>query len=92
MNIDQIIGKLMGDGSVGEEKSALEAWKKEAEDNIKALEDMRKIDSLSNSLSGYEDFGVDQAWDDFSKRDIFNAVSLAVREHLIDGMLDTEKK
>ena len=68
MNIDQIIGKLMGDGSVGEEKSALEAWKKEAEDNIKALEDIKKIASLSSSLSGYEDFNADEAWDSFSSR------------------------
>jgi len=67
MNIDQIIGKLMGDGSVGEEKSALEDWKKEAEENMKALADMRKIESLSNTLNGYEDFNVDNAWDTFSK-------------------------
>ena len=65
MNIDQIIGKLMGEGSVGEEKSALDAWKKEAEDNIKALEDIRKIATLSNTMHGYEDFDADNAWNSF---------------------------
>jgi len=68
MNIDQIIGRLMGDGSVGEEKSALDAWKKEAEENIKALEEMQKIAALSNSLNGYEDFDVDDAWENFSSK------------------------
>jgi len=56
----------MGDGSVGEEKSALEAWKKEAQDNMKALEDIQKIAALSNTLSDYEDYNVDGAWDSFS--------------------------
>ena len=68
MNIDQIIGKLMGDGSVGEEKSALEAWKKETEDNIKALDDIRKISTLSNTLNGYEDFDADQEWNFFENK------------------------
>ncbi|MEM9549400.1 MAG: FecR domain-containing protein [Bacteroidota bacterium] len=66
MNIDQIIGKLMGDGFVGEEKSALEAWKKEAEDNIKALQEIKKIAAFSNSLKGYEDYNTDAAWDSFA--------------------------
>jgi len=48
MNIDQIIGKVLGDGPSGEEKAALDTWKKEAEDNIKALEDIRKIAALSD--------------------------------------------
>ncbi len=56
----------MGDGSVGEEKSALEAWKKEAQDNMRALEDIQKIASLSSTLSDYEDFNADGAWDSFS--------------------------
>jgi ferric-dicitrate binding protein FerR (iron transport regulator) len=56
----------MGDDSIGEEKNALDAWKKEAEDNIKALQDMQKIASLSNTLGGYEDFNADQAWESFS--------------------------
>ena len=68
MNIDQIIGKLMRDGSLGEEKSSLEAWKEEAEDNIKALEDMRKIASLSSTLIGYEDFNANNAWNSFSSK------------------------
>lgn len=68
MNIDQIIGKLMGDGSIGEEKSALEDWKKEAEDNIKALEDIKKISALSSTLNDYEDFNADNAWESFSSK------------------------
>ncbi|MDF1696646.1 MAG: FecR domain-containing protein [Saprospiraceae bacterium] len=68
MNIDQIIGKLMGDGSIGEEKSTLEAWKKEAEDNMKALEEIKKIASLSNTLEGYEDFNSDEAWAEFESQ------------------------
>ena len=58
----------MGDGSVGEERSALDSWKKETEDNIKALEDIQKIASLSNSLTGYQDFNVDDAWNSFSSK------------------------
>lgn len=68
MNIDQIIGKLMGDGSIGEEKSALDAWKTEAEENIKALEEMQKIAALSNTLNGYQDFDANNAWESFSSK------------------------
>ena len=65
MNIDRIIGKVMGDDSIGDERSALESWKKEAEENIKALADMRKISELSDSLEGYTDFNEDEAWTAF---------------------------
>ncbi len=65
MNIDQIIGKMMGDGSIGDEKSALESWKKEAQENIKALEDMRKISALSDTLKDYQDFNEEDAWSAF---------------------------
>ncbi len=65
MNIDQIIGKMMGDGSIGDEKSALESWKKEAEENINALEDIRKISSLSDTLKDYQDFNEEEGWSAF---------------------------
>jgi ferric-dicitrate binding protein FerR (iron transport regulator) len=65
MNIDQIIGKMMGDGSLGDEKSALDSWKKEAEENMKALEDIRKISSLSDTLKDYQDFNEDEGWSVF---------------------------
>ena len=65
MDIDQIIGKMMGDGSIGDEKSALESWKKEAEENIKALEDIRKISKLSDTLKGYKNFSEEDAWSAF---------------------------
>lgn len=65
MNIDQIIGKMMGDGSIGDEKSALESWKKEAQENIKALEDIRKISALSDTLKDYQDFNEEDAWSNF---------------------------
>ncbi|MGK0316607.1 MAG: transmembrane sensor [Saprospiraceae bacterium] len=65
MNIDQIIGKMMGDGSIGDEKSAIDSWKKEAEENIKALEDIRKISVLSDSLKDYQDFNEEGAWSTF---------------------------
>jgi len=68
MNIDQIIGKLMGDDSIGEEKSALETWKKEAEENIKALEEIKKIASFSSSMKGYKEFDADAAWNDFEQK------------------------
>jgi len=67
MNIDQIIGKMMGDDSLGDEKSALESWKKEAEENIKALEDIRKISALSEELKGYEDFDSESGWESFEQ-------------------------
>jgi len=57
----------MGDDSLGDEKSALESWKKEAEENIKALEDIRKISALSEDLKGYQDFDSDAGWDVFEK-------------------------
>ena len=66
MNIDQIIGRLMGDDSQGEERSALEAWKKEAEENVKALEEIKKIASLSDTLKDYEDFDSENAWESFA--------------------------
>ena len=56
----------MGDGSQGEERSALEAWKKEAEENVKALEEIKKIASLSDTLKDYEDFDSDGAWESFA--------------------------
>lgn len=58
----------MGDGSVGEEKSALDDWKKEAEENIKALEEIQKIAALSNTLNGYEDYNADNAWNAFESK------------------------
>ncbi len=68
MNIDRIIGKMMGDASIGDEKSALDAWKKEAEENMKALADMKKISMLSDTLSGYTDFNEDEAWAAFENK------------------------
>lgn len=55
----------MGDGSIGDEKSALDSWKKEAEGNIKALEDIRKISALSDSMKHYKDFNAEEAWSAF---------------------------
>ena len=55
----------MGNDSMGDEKSALESWKKEAEENIKALEDIRKISALSDTLKDYQDFNEDDAWSAF---------------------------
>jgi len=66
MNIDQIIGKVLGGGPSGEEKAALETWKKEAEENIKALEDIRKIAAMSEELKDYHDFDADAAWEQMS--------------------------
>ena len=68
MNIDQIIGKMMGDGSIGDEKSALDSWKKEAEENIKALEDIRKISALSDGLKDYQDFNAEDGWLSFENK------------------------
>ncbi len=68
MNIDQIIGKMMGNSSMHKEKSALESWKKEAIDNIQALKDIKKIASMSDTLNGYQDFDEDSAWERFEHR------------------------
>ena len=40
----------------------------------------------------YLNYSVGRTWDDASKHDLFNAVALAVRERLIDIMIDTEKR
>lgn len=62
MNIDQIIAKMMAGSSAREELSAIEEWKKEAVDNMQALNDIKKIADFSDKLKGYTDFDEESAW------------------------------
>jgi len=68
MNIDGIIGKLMGDSSSLEEKDLLKEWREEAEDNLQAINDIKKIAALSNEMKSYEDFDADSAWEGFESK------------------------
>ncbi len=65
------------------------------ENDMERQKDKKSTYSMSDfqkSVRYHVKYSDGKAWDDFSRRDIFNAVSLATREHLIDGMLDTEKR
>lgn len=66
-HIDQIVGKMLGEEGIGEEREILDSWIKEAKDNAKALADMQEIAKVSDTLKGYQDFDTDQAWDDFNE-------------------------
>ena len=56
----------MGDSAMMEEKSSIEAWKAEAEENMKALADIHKLAKLSEDLKGYESYDAESSWDAFS--------------------------
>jgi|GEM_PF-5567094 len=62
MNIDQIIAKVLAGKASQEELSALDTWKKEAQDNILAIKEMQSIDSTIEQTAEYKEYSVDDAW------------------------------
>lgn len=65
MNIDQIIAKVLAGKATSEELSALDTWKQEAQDNIKAIKEMQAIDTAVIDIKEYKTFDVDAAWKQF---------------------------
>jgi starch phosphorylase len=51
-----------------------------------------EISKLQNSIRYHHKYSVGKLWENASQDDLLNAVSLAVRERMIDGMLETEKR
>jgi len=62
MNIDQIIAKVFSGKATQEELEALNTWKSEAQENIKAIKEMSDIDAALNDIDNYKEFDLDQAW------------------------------
>nr|MDQ2730922.1 glycogen/starch/alpha-glucan phosphorylase [Armatimonadota bacterium] len=48
--------------------------------------------AVKDSLSHYVRYSLAKEWDDLSKRDLLLSTSLAVRDQMVEGMLDTEKR
>ncbi len=61
MNIDQLLGKILGGEITKEELSMLKEWKNEAKDNLEALEEMKKIAALSEEMPSYTQYNVEEA-------------------------------
>ncbi|MEE9438328.1 MAG: FecR domain-containing protein [Saprospiraceae bacterium] len=68
MNIDQIIGKLLSSETNDEERIAIENWKKEAEENVKALKEIQQIAKIGDTLKDYQDFNTNSAWSNFEEK------------------------
>ena len=51
-----------------------------------------KNKKLTQEISKLHKYSVGKLWENASQNDLLNAVSLAVRERMIDGMLETEKR
>lgn len=62
MNIDQIIAKVFSGKATQEELAALNVWKAEAEENIKAIKEMQSIDQTLEDTADYKEYDVDAAW------------------------------
>jgi starch phosphorylase len=53
---------------------------------------MREISKLQNSIRYHHKYSLGKLWENASQNDLLNAVSLSVRERIIDRMLETEKR
>lgn len=82
MNIDQVIAKYVLGKQSKAELDHLELWKKETEDNLNALKQMKDIWSESDILLGYQDFNTEEAYDKW-ERDI--------KQHSSKKVADTKK-
>ncbi len=56
------------------------------------LKNPSMIPDFQKSIQYHVKYSSGKTWDQASKTDIYNAVALAVREHLIDAMLATEER
>jgi starch phosphorylase len=50
------------------------------------------IRDFQNSMRHHIKYSQGKAWDQASKDDLYQAVALAVRDRLIDGMLETDQR
>ncbi len=62
MDINQIIAKVLAGKASQEELEALNIWKQEAKDNIKAIQEMKAIDTVMSDLGDYKSYDVEDAW------------------------------
>lgn len=65
MDIDKILLKVLSNKASQEEFDALEAWKQDSADNLKALQEMM---SSSNTASSYKDYNPEAAWDQIAPK------------------------
>lgn len=65
-NLDQIIAKFLLNKSDQEELDQLHEWKKEAEENAKALQEMQALYSLD--MQGYHSYDQDAAWQNVEQK------------------------
>ena len=45
-----------------EEKAQIESWKNESENNLKALNELKKLNQVASDLKGYQPFDINAAW------------------------------
>ncbi len=50
------------------------------------------VSTLEESVRQHVRYSLAREWEDLSTRDLFEAVALAVRDRMVDRMLDTEER
>ena len=66
--------------------------------NTKRVEKVEKpatadlISSIQESIRRHARYSLGKLWNDLSRRELFNAVALSVRDRLVDQMLETEER
>ncbi len=68
MNINKLISKLFLSKNDYEEKQALESWKQDTTDNLHALQEMIRINELSDTLRDYKQVDVKRAWNNVEEK------------------------
>lgn len=70
MNIQDIISKFLAGTAAAEELQHLEEWRKESQENLEELEAMQQILLVSEGMTAYKDYNVDEAWDRVASQSI----------------------
>lgn len=52
---------------------------------------LTRVETMQKAILRHAKYTLAKRWEDLTKRDVFLAAALAVRDSLIDGMLDTEE-
>ena len=50
------------------------------------------VSTLQESIRRHARYSLGKAWRDLSARDLFTAVALSVRDHMVERMLETEER